>query len=95
MNWASQPSPEPSPAAAAERRETTAAAMSALAALPRNQQEVVRLKFQSGLSYEEISRVTHLTVGNVGFLIHTALKSVRKQLERQNALESALSRRLS
>ena len=92
---ASQPSPEPSPAAAAERRETTAAAMSALAALPRNQQEVVRLKFQSGLSYEEISRVTHLTVGNVGFLIHTALKSVRKQLERQNALESALSRRLS
>ena len=92
---ANQPSNEPSPAALAERHETTAAALSALATLPWNQQEVVRLKFQNGLSYEEISHVTHLTVGNVGFLIHTALKALRKQLERQNGFAPTLERRLS
>ena len=30
--------------------------------LPENQQEVVRLKFQYGLTYREISKVTKLTV---------------------------------
>ena len=52
-----------------------------VAALPPNQREVVRLKFQSGLSYQEISGVTNLTVTNVGFLIHTAIKTIRRQLE--------------
>jgi len=52
-----------------------------LAALPLNQREVVRLKFQNGLSYQEISRVTSLTVTNVGFLLHTALKTIRHQLQ--------------
>jgi RNA polymerase sigma-70 factor (ECF subfamily) len=48
--------------------------------LPANQQEVIRLKFQSGLSYREISRVTGLTVSHVGVLIHTGLKSIRIKL---------------
>ncbi len=76
----SRPSPEVSPAQAAERRELNHRVLQMLAALPRNQQEVVRLKFQNGLSYEEISRVTQLTVSNVGFLIHTAIKTLRQQL---------------
>ena len=53
------------------------------------------MKFQNGLSYEEISHVTHLTVGNVGFLLHTALKAIRKQLEHPPGLASTLERRLS
>ena len=53
--------------------------MKLLSGLPFNQQEVVRLKFQGGLSYKEISEVTNLTVSNVGFLLHTALKTVRSQ----------------
>ena len=51
-----------------------------LDSLPKNQREVVYLKFQCDLSYKEISEITKLSVGNVGFLIHTALKSLRKQL---------------
>jgi len=51
--------------------------------LPPRQQEVIRLKFQNGLSYKEISRVTDLTVTNVGFLIHTGLKTVRERLQKQ------------
>ena len=45
-----------------------------------NQQECIRLKFQGGLSYKQISRVTNLTVTNVGFLIHTGLKTLRQRL---------------
>jgi RNA polymerase sigma-70 factor (ECF subfamily) len=51
-----------------------------LAALPPRQQEAVRLKFQGGLSYREISEVMDTTVSNVGVLIHTALKSIRERL---------------
>jgi RNA polymerase sigma factor (sigma-70 family) len=48
--------------------------------LPQNQQEVVRLKFQGGLSYKEISEATGLTVSNVGFLLHAAIKRLRSLL---------------
>jgi RNA polymerase sigma factor (sigma-70 family) len=42
-----------------------------------NQKEVILLKFQQGMSYEEIHRVTGLTSGNIGFLIHAGLKRLR------------------
>lgn len=48
-----------------------------------NQREVIVLKFQQGLSYEEISRVTGLTQGNVGFLLHHALKRLREWIPRE------------
>ena len=47
--------------------------------LPKNQREVVYL-FQCDLSYKEISEVTKLSGGNVGLLLHTALKAIRKQV---------------
>jgi len=72
---------EPSPAAQAEQNENSRQALRLLDSLPANQQEVVRLKFQGGLSYKEISRVTNLSVSNVGFLIHTAIKTLRQQMQ--------------
>ena len=48
--------------------------------LPKNQREVVYLKFQCDLSYKEISEITKLSVTNVGFLIHSAVRAIRKQL---------------
>ena len=48
--------------------------------LPKNQREVVYLKFQSDLSYKEISEITKLSVSNVGFLIHTAVRAIREQM---------------
>ena len=39
---------------------------------------MVRLKFQYGLSYQEIAEATGLKVGNVGFLLHSALKRLRE-----------------
>ncbi len=77
---ASYESGDPAPAAALEARETASRALQLLATLPDNQQEVLRLKFQGGLSYKEIASVLDLTVGNVGFLIHTGLKTIREQM---------------
>jgi RNA polymerase sigma-70 factor (ECF subfamily) len=54
--------------------------LEALETLPPNQRDVVSLKFQGGLSYKEISAVTGLSVSNVGFLLHTAVRAIRSQL---------------
>jgi RNA polymerase sigma-70 factor (ECF subfamily) len=42
--------------------------------------ELVRLKFNEGLSYKEISAHTGLTSGHVGYLLHHALKAVADEL---------------
>jgi len=70
----------PSQAFAMEEQETQSAILRVLARLPDNQQEVVRLKFQENLSYRDISEVTGLSVSNVGYLLHVALKTLRQQL---------------
>jgi len=52
-----------------------------VSALPGRQQEAVRLRFQSGLSYREIAEVMQTTVNNVGVLLHSAILSLRRQIE--------------
>lgn len=69
-----------SPSDAMERSESASDLIRLLATLPGKQQEVVRLKFQGGMSYEEISRATKLSVSNVGFLLHTAIKTLRTKM---------------
>lgn len=59
--------------------------LSMLQTLPDKQQEVIRLKFQGNLSYQEIANVMNITANHVGVLIHTALKAIR---ERMNATDS-------
>ncbi len=68
---------------ALERSEQHAAVLRLITQLPPNQQEVVRLKFQNGFSYQEISRITSLSVTNVGFILHTAIKNLRQNLAAQ------------
>jgi RNA polymerase sigma factor (sigma-70 family) len=74
---------EPRPGTTMERAEQHATVLKLISQLPPNQQEVVRLKFQNGFSYQEISRITSLSVGNVGFILHTALKALRQNLAAQ------------
>lgn len=76
---------EPAPAAQVERNESWQNVLALLDHLPRNQQEVVRLKFQEGFSYKEISTITHLSVTNVGFLLHTAVTTLRREMTRARA----------
>ncbi len=75
-----QISPNADPSDQLEHEEAVAGALAALATLTANQQEVIRLKFQHGLSYKQIAQVTTLSVSNVGFLIHTGLKILRTRL---------------
>ena len=70
---------EPRPGRTLEQAEAQAVVLQLIDRLPRNQQEVVRLKFQNGFSYKEISRITELSVSNVGFLIHTAVTRLRTE----------------
>lgn len=64
----------------ADCQERISVVMRLLDRLSDNQREVILLKFQQGLSYEEIREITGLTSGNIGFLIHTGLKRVRDLL---------------
>jgi RNA polymerase sigma-70 factor (ECF subfamily) len=63
-----------------EQREAVGEIFRMVESLPKNQREVVYLKFQCDLSYKEISEVTKLSVGNVGLLIHPALRVIRKRV---------------
>lgn len=75
--------PEVRPGRELEQGETREALLRMIEHLPPNQQEVVRLKFQNGFSYKEISRITELSVSNVGFLIHTAVQRLRREFAAQ------------
>jgi RNA polymerase sigma-70 factor (ECF subfamily) len=81
---ARHPEPGRSPDEQAARKGDHDAVFAQLEQLPSNQKEVLILKFQQGLSYKEISGVTKLSISNVGFLIHTALKTLRQDLNPQN-----------
>jgi RNA polymerase sigma-70 factor (ECF subfamily) len=72
-----EPSREPGPDEVAQTREGASDALRLMATLSENQQEVLRLKFQHGLSYKQIVAITGLSMSNVGFLIHMGLKKLR------------------
>jgi RNA polymerase sigma-70 factor (ECF subfamily) len=63
-----------------DARKAVGQILDVLETLPRNQREVVHLKFHGGLSYKEISAITGLSVSNVGFLLHTAMRAIRSEL---------------
>jgi RNA polymerase sigma factor (sigma-70 family) len=48
-----------------------------------NQKEVIRLKFMHDCSYQQIADITGLSVGNVGFIMHMAIKKLREHLNRE------------
>ena len=73
-------STDEAPIEAIELQEACGQVADAMASLSAHQQEVVRLKFQHGMSYKQISQVTNLSVTNVGFLLHVALKTLRQRL---------------
>ncbi len=79
---------QPSPEASVIARDSANKVFRMLDQLPDNQQEVVRLKFQNEMTYQEIADVTGLSVTNVGFLLHTALKRLRELLQSEQLLSA-------
>lgn len=77
----------PAQAEQLERRETLSEVRVAMSHLPERQQEVIRLRFEEGLSYREIGEVTGDSVSNVGYMLHTAIRKIREQLGRAEQTE--------
>ena len=63
-----------------QQQEQTEILNDRISELPQKQQEVLRLKFQSGLTYREIAEVMDVSATNVGFLLHTAIGKLRLQM---------------
>lgn len=53
-----------------------------LESLDERSRELVRLKFEEGLTYQQIGQRMNLSVSNVGYLLHHALKRVGAELKR-------------
>jgi RNA polymerase sigma factor (sigma-70 family) len=57
-----------------------------LGALDERSRKLIHLKFNEDLSYKEIAARTGLTTGNVGFILHNALKTIATELAKTGAL---------
>ncbi|MFC4995300.1 RNA polymerase sigma factor [Rubritalea tangerina] len=68
------------PDSSADVHERLEEVQKTMEALSENQQKVIRLKFEQGMSYQEISEATGLSSSNVGFLLHNGLKKLRELL---------------
>ena len=74
--------PEPLPDEQIIRWEGIGLVRLSLHTLDERSREVVRLKFDEDLSYQQISERTGLSTGHVGYLLHHALKAVAAELAR-------------
>ncbi len=72
--------PQPLPDEEISRWEGIGLVRLSLAVLDERSRELIRLKFNEGLSYKEISARTDLSVGHVGYILHHALKNVADEL---------------
>jgi len=72
-------SEQPMPFDQLQQDEATGFLLRIVATLPVRQQEVIQLKFQNDLSYQQIAEILQTTTNNVGVLLHTALKSLRQR----------------
>ena len=59
-----------------------------VAEMPQEDRNLIRLKYEEGLKYREISERTGISIGNVGFRLHHLLKSLAVGL-RQAGIEGS------
>jgi RNA polymerase sigma-70 factor (ECF subfamily) len=78
--------PTPLPDAQLVRMEGIGLVRLTLETLDARSRELIRLKFTEDLSYKEIGARTGLTAGNVGYLLHCALKSMADELARNGVV---------
>jgi RNA polymerase sigma-70 factor, ECF subfamily len=71
----------PTPAVLAERVELAAALRTAISRLRPEYRELVSLKYEQELEYEDIVEITGLPVGTVKSSLHRARKELAEQLD--------------
>ena len=78
----------PTPDEQSARRDSESHIPELLGSLPERQQEAVRLKFQQNLSYRQIAEILEITESNVGFILHSALKTLRQEMNQLQGVQS-------
>jgi len=66
--------------------EAAEKAAAALRKLSLREQQLVILKVYEEKSYKEISEITGLTVSNVGYTLHFAMKKLAEELKKESAI---------
>lgn len=69
-----------------EHRDRLQLAMKHLRKLDPSEQQVVLLRLQQGKSYREIAEITRRSEGNVGCILHHAVKKLSKSLGRAGVI---------
>ena len=69
-----------------KREDTMKLALEHVELLKPNEKQVLLLRLQEGLSYREISEITNESEGNVGYLLHHAVKKLSSSLKLAGAL---------
>ena len=67
---------------ALDRREALSLALRYVRKLDPSEQQVVILRLQEGKSYKEIAAITKRTEGNIGCILHHAVKKLSVQLKK-------------
>src|SRR6266487_2732033 len=78
--------PQPLPDEQIARMEGIGLVRLSLETLDERSRELIRLKFNEELSYKEIAALTGLNIGNVGYLLHHALKAIADELARNGVV---------
>ena len=78
--------PQPLPDEEIARWEGIGLVRLSVETLDMRSRELIRLKFNEDLSYKEISAQTGLSVSNVGYLLHHALKAIADELARNGVV---------
>jgi RNA polymerase sigma factor (sigma-70 family) len=73
---------DPLPDEHLQRMEAIGQARLLIEELDERSRELIRLKFEEGLSYKEMAARMKLSVGNVGFILSTTLKRIGADLEK-------------
>lgn len=78
IDW---PDNAPTPDQALQRIEAADHARRSLETLDERSRHLIRLKFEEKHSYRRISELTGISIGNVGYILHHALKTLAKDLK--------------
>ncbi|HLP78634.1 MAG TPA: RNA polymerase sigma factor [Candidatus Paceibacterota bacterium] len=79
--------PEPLPDEQIVRLEGIGLVRLSLKTLDDRSRDLIQLKFNENLSYKEISVRTGLSIGNVGYILHHALKTIGEELARNGVVK--------
>lgn len=71
-------SDHPNPLEGLEARQNMEYLLKQISRLSTRDQEVLRLKYGEGLTYQQIAEVMNLTATNVGFILFQAVKTIRE-----------------